>query len=1138
MLVNKNNRYPGAMPFQDNDHDRLIFKGREKDAKNLLHLILSETLVVIYGKSGMGKTSLINAGVLNPLREKDYFPVTVRLNQADISPVEAVISTVEQKAANNGIIFQETDKASLWAYFYFNGFMKSDNLLIPIIILDQFEEFFFLHNEDVQNEFITQLSQLVRGIVPSKYKSMVNSANSQVPEVKVVISLREDYLGYLEKMTPSIPTILRNRFRVFPLTREQARQAIEEPARLTGDKMSTKPFSFDQIVVEEIIDILCAHNKKSGNHTLSEVEAFPLQWICQHLEDSVRERQNNGEKHVIITMEFIGRKEKIYQIFSDYYGNMLLNLKLATRKHKAVVKLFEKGLISASWKRLSLEEEYIEDRFNVSREILHQLADLRMLHIELRADGTYYELSHDTLVTAIQETKAKRNSQEQYKGIKKIFGIGIFLIIAYFIVSIKGLNKLGLLNIPFAVLLLLSIVLMIITVIYDRNFIVGMLLYKIKNYKMAIPQFLKAIDNYSYNKAIYGFLGATYYRISRYNRAVSILNIAIELEPGDVSNYYFLGSSYRKLKKITASKDTFSRLILLNLSKIINTGINCDADIGSLSNQQLLQYAESVVFKHPQNREGSLGIAEYYFLNNEYTKTLELCIKYLESFPKDSIALCLAAEAHTHMDNIDEAIYLYKAAIRYNSKMIAPYIELSVIYIKLCEYVQALKILKKAVKINPHHAEISLYLNVVQYKYGKYEKYFKQVRKQISYNLKILGIAISEKNSTYQVNDKLVQTIRTEIELNPKDVDAHVDLGDYYMRMEEYDQAKEIYNTVITLDVQNLRAYEMLGFILLNEEKFEEAIEMYNKAIELCSKDPNTYLALGWLFSHMDKLDEARVQYMKTLELSPESGDAYCYLGYLLCREEKLEEAKLHFLKAIELGTQNKDVFVSLGWLYLMEDNYSEAKALFEKAIEVGVDSPDPNGSSPYNAMGILFYMQNELEESRLWFEKAIELDPGEIENYTYLIYICNTLGEKEKVIEYTKKAYELDPENILALGSQAWDYYEHKDYDKAIKLNRKALSIDGRALWIEANLGLVLLHNNQFEEAKNEYIAIINNLASDQYDIENYGNDKLAILNENVLKDLHDAQKVAQGHLFSQINEIIDLLENFADKIKQGVQV
>src|SRR5688572_16924328 len=73
-------RYPGAPPFGDSELDRLLFRGRTREIDEVLHSILSHDLLVVYGVSGLGKTSLLTAGVLERLRERDYFPVLIRVN--------------------------------------------------------------------------------------------------------------------------------------------------------------------------------------------------------------------------------------------------------------------------------------------------------------------------------------------------------------------------------------------------------------------------------------------------------------------------------------------------------------------------------------------------------------------------------------------------------------------------------------------------------------------------------------------------------------------------------------------------------------------------------------------------------------------------------------------------------------------------------------------------------------------------------------------------------------------------------------------------------------------------------------------------------------------------------------------------
>jgi hypothetical protein len=64
----KRNRYLGVQPFRKGD--RHLFFGRDEDIENLHDFILLEKIVVLFGKSGYGKSSLLSAGVLPRLTDE------------------------------------------------------------------------------------------------------------------------------------------------------------------------------------------------------------------------------------------------------------------------------------------------------------------------------------------------------------------------------------------------------------------------------------------------------------------------------------------------------------------------------------------------------------------------------------------------------------------------------------------------------------------------------------------------------------------------------------------------------------------------------------------------------------------------------------------------------------------------------------------------------------------------------------------------------------------------------------------------------------------------------------------------------------------------------------------------------------
>ena len=159
-------RYPGAQPFADSNLSRKLFSGRDHEAVALTHQILANRLVVLFARSGLGKTSLLNAGVVQPLRAQGLLPLTIRLNDVEHGALASFYAGVRSGCPYQGIEYLAGDDRSLWHFFKTAEFWQGDQLLEPVLILDQFEEIFTLQSEAQRNAFIDQLSYLVRGVRP------------------------------------------------------------------------------------------------------------------------------------------------------------------------------------------------------------------------------------------------------------------------------------------------------------------------------------------------------------------------------------------------------------------------------------------------------------------------------------------------------------------------------------------------------------------------------------------------------------------------------------------------------------------------------------------------------------------------------------------------------------------------------------------------------------------------------------------------------------------------------------------------------------------------------------------------------------------------------------------------------------
>jgi hypothetical protein len=388
---------------------------------------MAQRLVVVYAKSGMGKSSLINAGLKELVWDGGVLPLPVRLNDREAGPLKTLYQGIDQAVVDRKVEHAPGSTATLWHYFKTAEFWRGDLLLTPLLVLDQFEELFTLQSPERRGPFILQLADLIRGVRPTeRTEDGQRRLSDASPEVKVLISLREDYLGQLEELAPALPQILDTRFRLGPLFEREARQAVEEPARLEDPGLETRPFQYAPEALDGIWTFLSRRLPGQVVESKPYVEPFQLQLVCQRAEEIALDLQRAragaqpAEKGlpaglqatadggpVTITWEGLGREAGLQTTLASFYERQIAAL-ASPRARRRTRRLCEYGLISASGRRLSLEEEEIHRTHKVAKETLGTLVGLRLLRADTRVGSVYYELSHDTLVEPILAARRRR----------------------------------------------------------------------------------------------------------------------------------------------------------------------------------------------------------------------------------------------------------------------------------------------------------------------------------------------------------------------------------------------------------------------------------------------------------------------------------------------------------------------------------------------------------------------------------------------------------------------------------------------------------------------------------------------------------------------------------------------------------
>ncbi|MBL7796947.1 MAG: hypothetical protein JNJ90_10625 [Saprospiraceae bacterium] len=404
----KSYRYPGPRPFPENY--RALFFGREKEVAELHRLVRREPWVVLYGKSGLGKSSLLNAGLAPRLAVNDAMsPVFIRFgawtpDRSD-APLDIAADVLDAPPTNWLEELVPGDR-SLWRVLKDRQLARLDTGPV-LLVFDQFEELFTFHFSAVE-AFAKSLAEVFYTNIPERYRvaientSLLDEARLRLLHeslaIRVVTAIRTDRMALMHQLKPFLPSTLDVCYELRPLARAAAEEAVLNPA-FDSSAFRTPRFDYEDAALDALLDFLSAGNSQ-------DIESFQLQILCEHLEKNTVELDGRTR----ITASDLADPEGILE---NYYIGKINEIE-DPEARLAARHLIEEGLIfEEEERRLSLFEGQIQHVWGVGIDLLAQLEDTHLLRREPSLRGGYtYELSHDTLVAPVLKAKHSRLDQE------------------------------------------------------------------------------------------------------------------------------------------------------------------------------------------------------------------------------------------------------------------------------------------------------------------------------------------------------------------------------------------------------------------------------------------------------------------------------------------------------------------------------------------------------------------------------------------------------------------------------------------------------------------------------------------------------------------------------------------------------
>ena len=417
--IDEQNPWPGLSAFDETAQQ--FFNGRRNETAELRRLVLNASLTVLFGASGLGKTSLLQAGLFPASRKEHFLPVYVRLDVRDWHGpiIEQVSATLRQQIRDQRVdapAFHEGE--TLWEYLHrptLELWSARNQLLTPMFVFDQFEEVFTLGAENTAaiRQLRIDLADLIENRIPDtlskSYRGNGSSADRLAVDAqryKVILSFREDFLPSLEGWKRDLPSIGRNRFRLLPMSQRRALDAIYE----------TAPHLVDKKLAEDIVRFVAAAREASngqatsGDSTEATVEPALLSLVCHGLNEK-RKAQNKTRFDEELLK---GAKESI---ITDFYESGLSDLPRRVRDFIGNELITERGF------RKQSDVDDARTLYKITDKQLRLLVDRRLLRIEPHQGTDRAELTHDLLTRVVREDRDRSRRRRKRKRIMAYIGI-------------------------------------------------------------------------------------------------------------------------------------------------------------------------------------------------------------------------------------------------------------------------------------------------------------------------------------------------------------------------------------------------------------------------------------------------------------------------------------------------------------------------------------------------------------------------------------------------------------------------------------------------------------------------------------------------------------------------------------------
>ena len=393
--------YRGIQPFRYLDH--AIFFAREEETRRLASLVSVYRGVLLYGDSGSGKSSLVNAGLIPEAIHLGFAPERLRVQPraSEELVVERIRSADDDEEALLPSVLALDEESSARTVLAMDAFEERVRAACerhrPLLIFDQFEEIVTLFDEtgarEARGRLVELFIQLLRGSLP----------------VKILFSFREDYLGKVKELLAAYPELVDQALRITPPTADALPTIIRGPFERYPDHFARQ---LSPALTGRLVAVL-ADRFSTGDVSLSEVQTVCLRlWQSDDPDALLAEKGPQG-------------------LLEDYLGEALDHMPAQLRP--AAIALLGQMVTSAGTRNVISAGDLFQRVQEVDGGItpssldqaLEDLSQSRLVRRERRRDLDLYEITSEYLVPWISHRQDEfRQLQDRRRERRRLLIVG------------------------------------------------------------------------------------------------------------------------------------------------------------------------------------------------------------------------------------------------------------------------------------------------------------------------------------------------------------------------------------------------------------------------------------------------------------------------------------------------------------------------------------------------------------------------------------------------------------------------------------------------------------------------------------------------------------------------------------------